>query len=88
MTNEERIKNMSDEELAHFLSGITGEIGYDLNGVDDFHDFVNHQICDDQDIYPLDGKECQLNHGIDDSCPYDPWQRIQYWLHMPAKENN
>lgn len=88
MTNEERIKTMSEEELAHFLSGITGEIGYDLDDAVDFHDYVNHQICGGKNTCPINGKECQLNHGIDDSCPYEPWERILFWLRMPAKENN
>ena len=88
MTNEERIKAMPEEELAHFLSGITGEIGYDLDGAPGFHEYVDNQICLDQKICPISGKTCLMNQGVDDSCPYEPWQRIQFWLSLPSKESN
>ncbi len=72
MTNEERIKSMTEEELAHFLSGITGEIGFDMDGAPGFHEYVDNQICRDQDICPISGKTCLMNQGVDDSCPYEP----------------
>lgn len=78
---------MTDEELAHFLSGITGEIGYDLDGAPGFHEYVNNLICR-EDICPISNKPCLMAQGIDDSCPYKPWQRILFWLQMPAKKSN
>lgn len=59
MTNEEKIRSMTDEELAHFLSGITGEIGYDLDGAPGFHEYVNNLICR-EDICPISNKPCLM----------------------------
>lgn len=86
MNYKERIQSMSNGELAIFLSGISGEVGYDLRGAVDFHDYVNHIVCDDKVICPINHKRCLMNDGVDDSCPYEPWQRIQYWLNLPADE--
>ena len=75
MTNEERIRSVTEEELAHFLSSITGEIGYDLlNGAPGFHEYVNDLICQ-EDVCPISEKPCLMAQGIDDSCPYKPLGR-------------
>lgn len=88
MINEERLKSMTREEMAHFLSGITGEVGYDLHGAIDFQDYINQQVCSDMDICPISRKMCMMHKGIDDSCPYEPWQRVDHWLSMPSDKKN
>lgn len=86
MTNADRIRAMSDEELADFLSSIAFE--GDVLWADQFIE----KLCKSCPTitWTVDGDHCQVNLNEcdfeDGKCPHG--SEVVWWLRQPAEEAN
>lgn len=69
MTNSEKIRSMTDEQLAKYLT--------DKFLDQDWLDKMYKEIC--SDICPISGRKC-LIHIQDDACVYNPDDIFKSWL--------
>ena len=85
MTNAQKIRSMSDEDLAEFLSSIAygREAPWSKPFLEKFCEACHVMKVEIPDyLNPLFLHECDF---MDGKCPH--WSEIVWWLQQPAEEN-